>query len=313
MLTENINAAYHRPDALDASRWEPLGMETYYSAVAESLAAGLSAADARDLARRRERNQLRSALWAFNAVPWVGELTVDHLEWDVMWRLAFGGMPADMRHRLDHPQDGFAWRGRRMEFTVAEAIRENVPPGVVAISSQPAPERIPIDHAERCRRERISPDGWKRADIALAFITGKTITVDVRTTNTLSATARAAGSAATHLRSQENAKTAKYADYYRSFVPYVIDLGGAVNELSFGALKKITAEAAKAAGPRLHWEKFAWAVRVQRCIAVAMVRTTAWLATRAPARLSPPDNYAGLGRPAAIDSTVVAGHMPSGG
>ena len=200
-----------------------------------------------------------------------------------------------------------------MEYAVAEAIRECAPAGVVAISSQPAPERTPLDHAERCRLARTSPDGWKRADIALAFITGKTVTLDVRTTNTQSASARHAASPETHLRSQENAKTAKYADYYRNFLPFVIDLGGAVNESSYGALKPITKEAAKAAGPRLHWERFDWAVRVQRRIAVAMVRTTAWLATRVPMRPSPPDSYAGFGRPAADDLQVAADPPPGGG
>ena len=90
-----------------------------------------------------------------------------------------------------------------MEYAVAEAIRECAPPGVVAISSQPAPERIPPDHAVRCRRSGTSPDGWKRADIALAFITCTTITLDVRTTNTQSASAHGAASAEAHLRSQE--------------------------------------------------------------------------------------------------------------
>ena len=46
----------------------------------------------------------------------------------------------------------------------------------------------------------------------------------------------------------------KYADYDRAFRPFVIDLGGAVSEVSYGALKSITKEAAKAAGPTLHWE-----------------------------------------------------------
>ena len=73
-------------------------------------------------------------------MPWVDELTVDHLEWDVLWRVTFGGV-------TDHPDDGFAWRGRRMEYAVAEAIRECAPPGVVAISSQAAPERFPPDRA----------------------------------------------------------------------------------------------------------------------------------------------------------------------
>ena len=129
------------------------------------------------------------------------------------------------------------------------------------------------------------------------FITGATVTLDVRTTNTQSASARGAASAEAHLRSQERENVAKYAGYYRNFVPFVIDLGGAVNDDSYGALKEITREAANAAGPRLRWETFDWAARVQRRIAVAMVRTTAWLATRAPARVSPSNCYAGLGRP----------------
>ena len=299
MLRLNAAAAYRRPDAgaLDANRWVPLGMDAHFTAVADSLSGGLPPAERVALARRRERNQLRSALWAFAAVPWVPELTIDHTEWDVMWRLTFGGMSAEMRHRLDHPADGFAFRGRRMEYAVMEAVRECVPSGIMATSPQPAPELIPPDHAARCARDGTSPDGWKRADIALAFITGKTITLDVRTTNTQCASA---GSAPVHLRGLEREKTAKYRDYYRDFHPFVIDLSGAVSERSFGVLKLITKEAAKAAGPRLTWERFDWAVRIQRRVAVAMVRTTAWLATREPARVVIPGCLAGLSRPPAI-------------
>ena len=54
----------------------------------------------------------------------------------------------------------------------------------------------------------------------------------------------------------------KYARYYRNFVPFVIDLGGAVNLDSYGALKEIMREAANAAGPRLRWEMFDWAARL---------------------------------------------------
>lgn len=129
--------------------------------------------------------------------------------------------------------------------------------------------------------EKISPDGWKRADIALAFTTGKIITLDVRTTDTHCASARKSGSPEAFLKAQEREKANKYAGYYRAFRPYVIDLGGAVSETSYGTIKEITAEAARAAGPRLHWEQFEWAVRIQRHIAAAMVRTTAWLATQA--------------------------------
>ena len=56
---------------------------------------------------------------------------------------------------------------------------------------------------------------------------------------------------------------AKYAGYYRNFVPFVIDLGGAVNEDSYGALKEIMREAANAAGPRLRSEIIDWAARIR--------------------------------------------------
>lgn len=282
MLEGQAAAVYRRPpDALD---WHhvSVGLDAHYAAVAASLGAGLDRAAARALARRRERNQLRSAMWAACAVPWVPELTIDHLEWDFLWRLAFGDLSAEARRRLDDPEEGHSWRGRRMEYAVAEAIREEVPPGVLAVWSQPAPERFPPDHVERCRRAKTSPEGCKRADIGFAFVTGKTITLDVRTVNVHCASASAAGSVAACLRAREREKVGKYADYYRDFKPFVIELGGAVSESSYGALKQITKEAAKAARPRLHWEKFDWAARVQRRIAVAMVRTAAWLATRAP-------------------------------
>jgi hypothetical protein len=268
-------------------------MAAYFDGVAAGLRTGEAGHAAREASHRRDRNRLRAALWAFAAVPWVPELTLDAVEWDVVWRLTFGGITPDMRERLDHPADGFAFRGRRMEFAVMDAVEDCLPAGVVKVWSQPAPERIPLDHAERCARVGASPDGWKRADVAIEFVTGKTVVLDVRTTNTLSASA---GAPAAHLRALENSKTAKYADYYRDFRPFVVDLGGAVSETSFGALKSIAKLASEAARPRLHWEAFDWAVRMQRRIAVAMVRCAAWIATRVPARAPVPGCRAGLGR-----------------
>src|SRR5580658_7457201 len=148
----------------------------------------------------------------------------------------------------------------------------------------------------------------------LEFITGKTVVLDVRTTNVLCASAVGAASPATHLNGLERAKSAKYADYYRAFRPFVIDLSGAVSETSYGALKLIAKEAARASRPRLHWEAFDWAVRMlhweafdwavrmQRRIAVAMVRCAAWTATRSPARVEVPGSRAGLGRAATADA-----------
>ena len=125
-----------------------------------------------------------------------------------------------------------------MESAVAKAIRECLPPGLVSVTPQSAPERIPADHVARCRRDGTSPDGWKRADLALAFITGTTITLDVRTTNTRCASV--ASSAAAHLHNLERANIVTYADYDRAFRPFVIDLGGAVSEVSYGARKSMT-------------------------------------------------------------------------
>lgn len=65
----------------------------------------------------------------------------------------------------------------------------------------------------------------ERADLALAFITGTTITLDVGTSNTQFASAESL--AAAHLHNFERAKIVKYADYCRVFMPFVIDLGGA--------------------------------------------------------------------------------------
>ena len=54
-------------------------MVTYFTTAAEAVAEGLSTADGRDLA--------------------VDELTIDHLEWDVLWRVTFGGVARDAPHR----------------------------------------------------------------------------------------------------------------------------------------------------------------------------------------------------------------------
>lgn len=46
---------------------------------------------------------------------WQGRGEVDDAEFDVAWRLAFGGVTADMSARIDDPKDGFMWRGAQMD------------------------------------------------------------------------------------------------------------------------------------------------------------------------------------------------------
>ena len=253
MLAEHAAVAYHRPpEALDRNRWIPVGTDAYHKAVANSFAEGLEAQAKAELVRRRDRNQLRAAMWAFNAVPWAPDLTIDRVEWDVLWRLTFGGLPPDVARRLDDRVEGhFAVRGRRMEYAVAEAVRESVPPGIVKVWQQPAPEIIPLDHVERCRRANKSPDGWKRADVAFSLITGKTVVVDVRTTNTQSKSARDAGSAGTFMDALAREKVVKSKDYYRDFQPYVVDLGGAVTHKSYMARSSTSPAKSRRPTPRV--------------------------------------------------------------
>ena len=70
-------------------------------------------------------------------------------------------------------------------------------------------------------------------------------------------------------------------------------------------LKAIANEAAHAAARRLHWEKSDWTVHVQRRIAVAMVRTATWIATRVPSRPRPQDQV-GAAAPSSSDHAAVA-------
>jgi len=80
MLDHHAAAAYRRPDgALDASQREAVGTDAYFAGVARGLRGLATLAGSGEFAKRRERNQLRSALWAFAAVPWVPELSIDHL------------------------------------------------------------------------------------------------------------------------------------------------------------------------------------------------------------------------------------------
>jgi hypothetical protein len=122
-------APYRRRDGEPGDNtWEAVGVRSHHEAVSRDLRTNVAHADAQAFSRRRERNVQRAALWAFGAVPWIPELSIDHMEWDVMWRYTFGGITADMRERLDHPEDGFAFRGRRMEWAVRWTPSANASP-----------------------------------------------------------------------------------------------------------------------------------------------------------------------------------------
>ena len=61
MLDCHAAAAYRCPDgALDASQREAVGTDAYFARAATGLRGLATLADSRDLAKRRERNQLRS-------------------------------------------------------------------------------------------------------------------------------------------------------------------------------------------------------------------------------------------------------------
>ena len=128
--------------ALDNSFMAPIGMDAHYAAVSEALGKVSASASATEISPSgASGTSFASQCGLYNAGS-----RAHHRPPRMachMWRLTFGGMSAGMRHRLDDPAGGFTYRGRRMESAVAEAIRECLPPGVVSVTPQPAPERIP--------------------------------------------------------------------------------------------------------------------------------------------------------------------------
>jgi hypothetical protein len=264
------------------ARPEKVDPERFAEDCAKELAARVPAgAERRLFERRRELNRSRGGTSVFDGLPWEPARCLTDAEWDIAWRLAFGGLTDEQRARIDTPDEGFSWRGHVAEFALRRAVEEEVPVPLRAWA-QPGPDFLPPDHAERCAAARESVDAWRRADVAFEFEDGRTITVDVRTANGLSRSALRARSAAAHLANLEAAKRKRYAGYYADFRPLVIALSGAVSEDSFSTLKAITRTAASVDGRRLGWEADRWATAILRRVQVAVVRVVAAAVFRAP-------------------------------
>ena len=125
--------------------------------------------------RRLEQNAMRGGARALAAVPWRQDLSIDNIEFDVAWRLVFGGMTSVMIDRIDPPEHGFGWRGERMEWAFARALHECLPLGSVTTGAKPAPEVHPPGAAD--------PDTDDRADVDVITRTGQRFVFDVRTVN----------------------------------------------------------------------------------------------------------------------------------
>jgi hypothetical protein len=224
---------------------------------------------------------MRGGTWVFDGVPWDTDRHLADAEWDIAWRLAFGGLTDRQRARIDAPDDGFAWRGRVAEWALKRAVEETMP-ATLKVWEQPGPDHLPPDHLARCTAAGVAPDAWRRADLAFEYFDGRTITVDVRTANCLASSALRCSSAAGHLKAIEDTKRRRYAGYYTEFRPLAIALTGAVTEDSFSTVKEIARAAARVDRPRLDWEPARWAVLVLRRLQVAVMRTVTRGVTRAP-------------------------------
>ena len=163
---------------------------------------------------------MRRGARALVAVPWTQDLSIDNIEFDVAWRLVFGGMTSVMIDRIDPPEHGFGWRGERMEWAFAQALHECPPLGSVTTGAKPAPEVHPPGAAD--------PDPDDRADVDVLARTGQRFVFDVRPVNVQCASA-ARSTAEAQCAAIEAGKRKHYNKYDRSFAPFVSTLSGAVS------------------------------------------------------------------------------------
>ena len=67
-------------------------MNAFAEASASNLAERVPALGRRVFDRRRELNRMRGGMWVFDGVPWDRGRHLADAEWDIAWRLAFGGL-----------------------------------------------------------------------------------------------------------------------------------------------------------------------------------------------------------------------------
>ena len=112
--------------------------------------------------------------------PWDRRQCLSDNEWDLQWRLNFGGLTDQIRSALDRVEGNcFGRRGKVMESASAEAIRDLCPSGVISTSMQPGPEFHPPNHVQRCHDRGERPDAWRRADVAVEAVNCRRMVIDV--------------------------------------------------------------------------------------------------------------------------------------
>ena len=279
-----VGGAYLRAtDPLRRGQWQARSLAALHKATAEAIVNALPTGSAAER-RRLEQNAMRGGTRAFAVIPWRQDLALDNVEFDVAWRLVFGGVTPAMADLVDHPEHGFRWRGERMEWALAQALHDCLPPGSVVTGEKPAPELHPP------ATEDLDPAD--RADIDVLTRTGVRHVFDVRTVNVQ----RASGvrsTAQTQCAAIEADKRKHYAKYYRNFAPFVITLSGAVSEASAKALLRVVRDAARGDRSFLDWEPARWTDDILHRLSVEMVKTVAVVATR---EVAPPARGHRLGR-----------------
>ena len=211
-----------------------------------------------------------------DGAPFVEGERLPNYDWELQWRLNYGGMLPFHRLRLDDPDHKFGWRGTTMEKAFANAAVEVFPKGSCNAVLQPMPTAI--------------PDGavwdWRRADVALEFSNLRRMVFDVGTKNVVGATGLKAGLVKTQMDAFAHEKVRTYRAYYEDFSPFIISLNGGVTSSSRAALRLIAKWANASStegGVREAWEPELWVEQIHRRMAFAMARVAGWAACQARA------------------------------